>query len=63
MNLIRWIISVFVGAIVVVTVAGWNWAGHQPSPRMEGARVALVLCGLLSVGALWVLWREKPAST
>ncbi len=62
MNLIRSIISVFVAALVVLSVAGWIWAGGQPSPRMEGSRFVLALCGLSSIGGLWLLWKEKPAA-
>jgi hypothetical protein len=60
MNLIRSIISVFVLALVAVAVAGWIWAGGLPSPKMEGARFVLALCGMSSLGCLWKLWREKP---
>lgn len=62
MNLVRSIISVFVLALVAVSVAGWNWAGGQPSPRMEGARAVLALCGLSSVGCLLLLWRARPTN-
>lgn len=60
MNLVRSIISLFVVALVVVSVAGWIWAGDQPSPAMEGARFVLAACGVLSVGSLCILWKEKP---
>jgi 4-amino-4-deoxy-L-arabinose transferase-like glycosyltransferase len=63
MNIVRSIISVFVIALAAVAIAGWLWAGGQPSPKMEGARVALGLCGLSSVVCLWLLWKEKPAAS
>ena len=60
MNLIRSIISVFLIILIGLTVAGWVWAGGQPSPQMEGARFVLALCGLSSVGGLWLLWNLNP---
>lgn len=62
MNIVRSIISVFVLALVALSIAGWIWAGGQPSPGQEGARVVLALCGLSSLGCLWLLWRERPLS-
>ncbi len=62
MNLVRSVISVFVVALVGVSIAGWVWAGAQPSPNREGARVVLAICGIASIGCLWMLWREKEAS-
>lgn len=63
MNLVRSVISIFVVTLVVLSVAGWMWAGGQPAEKMIGARVALTLCSLASLGSLWVMWREKPASS
>ncbi|MCA9125025.1 MAG: hypothetical protein KDB11_32845 [Planctomycetales bacterium] len=63
MNLIRSIISVFMVLLLAVSVAGWVWAGGQPSPKMEGARLVLALCGLTSIGGLGLLWTAKqPAA-
>jgi hypothetical protein len=63
MNFIRSIISVFLLLLFAVSIAGWIWAGGQPSPRMEGARFVLALCGLSSVGALGLLWTaRKPVA-
>lgn len=59
MNLIRSIISVFLMILLALSIAGWIWAGGQPSPKMEGARVALAICGLSSVGCLVLLWTAK----
>jgi len=62
MNLIRSIISLFLIALVAVSVAGWMWAGSQPSPNSVGARFVLALCGLSAIGAMAVLWTvKKPA--
>ena len=60
MNLIRSIMSVFLVILIGLAVAGWVWAGGQPSPKMEGARFVLALCGLAAMGAIALLWREKP---
>ena len=59
MNLIRSIISVFLLILLAVSVAGWIWAGDQPSPKKEGARVVLALCGASAVGAMGLLWSAK----
>lgn len=61
MNLVRSIISVFLITLVVLSVAGWIWAGGQPSPKLEGARFILAVCGIASLGSLWVLWGSKRA--
>lgn len=62
MNLIRSIISVFLLILLSLAVIGWIWAGKQPSPTSEGARIALGLCGLLAVGSLAVIWSAKEQS-
>lgn len=62
MNLIRSIISVFLVILFVLSVAGWIWAGGQPSPKLEGARLVLALCGLSSIGGLALLWSAKAAA-
>ena len=60
MNLVRSIMSVFLVILLGVSVAGWIWAGGQPSPTLEGARFVLALCGLSAVGCLVVLWSARP---
>jgi len=60
MNAVRSVISVFLLILLALAVAGFVWAGGQPSPKREGARVALTLCGLLSVGSMALLWRPQP---
>ncbi len=60
MNLIRSIMSVFLLALLGLSVAGWIWAGGQPTPKMEGARLVLAICGLSSIGCMWLLWAAKP---
>jgi hypothetical protein len=59
MNLVRSIISVFLLALLVLSIAGWIWAGGQPSPKLEGARFVLAICGISSVGAVALLWNVK----
>lgn len=61
MNLVRCFLSVFLLALLAISIAGWVWAGGQPSPKREGARIVLTLCGLSSVGCLCLLWHAKPA--
>lgn len=64
MNVIRSIISVFLIALLVLSVAGWIWAGDQPSQTQIGARVVLVVCGISSIGGLVLIWsikRPQPA--
>lgn len=63
MNLIRTIMSVLLLILLAISVAGWIWAGGQPSPQSEGARTVLALCGLTAVGSLWLIWTaEQPAA-
>jgi hypothetical protein len=59
MNVIRSLMSVFLVILLALSIAGWIWAGGQPSPQSEGARLVLVLCGLTAVGSLWLLWTAK----
>ncbi|WP_182865713.1 hypothetical protein [Stieleria mannarensis] len=60
MNLVRAVISFFLIALVAVSIAGWIWAGGQPAAQAIGARVVLVLCGLMSVGCFALLWSARP---
>jgi hypothetical protein len=61
MNLVRSVISVFLLILLAVSVAGWIWAGGQPSPKLEGARFVLALCGLASIGCLGLIWNARQA--
>ena len=38
MNLVRSVMSVLMIVVVLLAIAGWIWAGGQPSPKAEGAR-------------------------
>ncbi|KAA5543149.1 hypothetical protein FYK55_12765 [Roseiconus nitratireducens] len=60
MNLVRSIISVFLIALLGISIAGWIWAGGQPTPKMQGSRVVLAICGFASTGCLLLLWSAKP---
>lgn len=60
MNLVRSVMSVFLLALLVISVCGWFWANGQPSPTREGAKVALALCAAGSAFTMWIIWREKP---
>jgi hypothetical protein len=59
MNLIRSLISVFILVLFGLAIAGWNWAGSLPSPKLEGARAVLGICGVAAIGSLVLLWRVK----
>jgi hypothetical protein len=58
-NLIRSLMTVFLLCVVALCVTGWIWAGGQPSPKSEGARVAVGLSGLMAAGSIVLLWKEK----
>jgi hypothetical protein len=59
MNAIRIGISLFLVVLIALAVAGWLWAGGLPSPKAEGARVALAGCGLAGVVGLVMVWRRR----
>jgi hypothetical protein len=63
MNAVRSVISVFLLVLLGLSVAGWVWAGGQPSPQSTGARLVLALCGLMAVGSIELLWRAEPRQT
>ncbi|TWU06214.1 hypothetical protein Pla52n_19340 [Stieleria varia] len=63
MNLVRSLITVFLIALFASAVAGWIWAGGQPSPKMEGSRVVLAICALSSIGCFVLIWRAKPGES
>jgi hypothetical protein len=63
MNAVRSVISVFLLVLLGLSVAGWVWAGGQPSPQSTGARLVLALCGLMAVGSLVVLWSARQLKT
>jgi hypothetical protein len=61
MNIIRIALSLFVGLLIVVSVAGWIWAGgHQPPGQLLAARVVLGLGILAGIGGLAAIWRARP---
>ncbi len=60
MNAIRIVISLFILSLLVLSVAGWIWAGGQPTPQaMIGSRVALTVSALAGVVGLVAVWRAK----
>ena len=63
MNTVRSVMSVFLLVLLALSIAGWIWAGGQPSPKLEGARVALGLCGLMAVASMAVIWSAKRPQT
>lgn len=60
MNAIRTVMSLFLVWVLALSVAGWVWAGGQPSPKLEGARAVLALCILIAAGGMVLIWRVKP---
>jgi ammonia channel protein AmtB len=63
MNAIRGLISVFILILIALEVAGWVWAGGQPTFQMQaGSRVALTCCALAGVVGLIALWRRAGTS-
>jgi hypothetical protein len=63
MNAIRSLISLFLVALLAVSVAGWIWAGGLPPPNMAGARAVLAMCGLSSLLGLGLIWTAKNEPT
>jgi hypothetical protein len=59
MNIVRSVISLFLLLLLAISIAGWIWAGGLPATKMAGARFALAICGLSSVGSLALLWSAK----
>lgn len=50
--------SLFMAALIALSVAGWIWNGSQPFPQQLGARAALALSVLASLGGLLAVWRS-----
>jgi hypothetical protein len=64
MNLIRSAMSVFLLVVLGLVIAGWVWAGKQPTTYVStGGRGAVFLCGLVAVGALGLIWSVKRPVT
>jgi hypothetical protein len=64
MNVVRSVISFFILVLIAVSVAGWIWAGGQPSPRaMMGSRVALAVSAVAGVVGLVAVWRPQHGDT
>lgn len=59
MNSVRSVFSVLLLVLLAVSIAGWIWAGGQPSPKLEGARFVLAICGLAAIGGTALLWTAK----
>ena len=59
MNGVRLLISVCLGLLLAISVAGWYWTVGKSMPNINGARAVLVLCALSAVGGLGLLWSEK----
>lgn len=60
MNLVRSLMTLLLLGVIALCIAGWVWAGGQPSPKLEGARIAIGLSALMAAVAITLLWRERP---
>jgi exosome complex RNA-binding protein Rrp4 len=62
MNIVRIVISMFLGLLIVVAATGWIWVGsHQAAAQATASRVVLTLCIAAGVAGLTALWRaERP---
>jgi hypothetical protein len=63
MNSIRVLMSVFILILITLSVAGWIWAGGQPSPQSMGSRVALTAGALAGVMGLVAIWRAPQTDS
>ena len=64
MTLVRILITLFVGAILAATIAGWVWTGqHQPPAGAIASRVVLGLSAIAGLVALIVVWRRNSSGT
>ena len=60
MNIVRIIISMFLGLLIAVATTGWIWVGsHQAAGPATASRVVLTLCILAGVVGLAALWRAE----
>ena len=60
MNAVRGVMTFFLLLILALVYLGWRWSAALPSPKLEGARVALVLTGAVSIAGGTLIWRAKP---
>lgn len=62
MNLVRILISLFVGVLLALVALGWVWTGsNQPAPSSTASHVVLGIAGLAGLGTLVKLWvSERP---
>lgn len=59
MTVIRVLISLFVLLLIVVSAAGWIWAGsHQPPGQATASHLVLGLGMLAGVVCLVLIWRR-----
>ena len=60
MNAVRGAMTVFLLVIVGLIILGWRWSADLPSPKIEGARVALGITAVAACGGIVLIWRAKP---
>lgn len=62
MTLVRTLVTVFVMAILLAVVVGWQWTGqNQPPAGAMASRIVLALSALSGCVALVAVWRSNGA--
>lgn len=59
MNFIRIAITVAMVILLGLAVAGWVWSETQAPYVRNGARMVLVPCALMAIGATTLVWGAK----
>ena len=60
MNAVRGAMTVFLLVIISLAFLGWRWSAGLPSPKIEGARLALGITAVAACGGIILIWRAKP---
>jgi hypothetical protein len=60
MNAVRGVMTLFLLVIVCLSIMGWRWSARLPSPKIEGARVVLVLTAAAACTGMVMIWKHNP---
>jgi hypothetical protein len=61
MNVVRILLSLFVIALLIISVAGWIWAGeNQPPDAAVASRVVLAVGMAAGFAGMVAIWRWRP---
>jgi hypothetical protein len=60
MKAVRGAMSVFLLVICWLAIMGWRWSASLSSPKIEGARVVLVITAAAACTGLIVIWNYNP---